>query len=176
MCAFFHVSAISTILLFFFQRMVPYKTTWWEEMGNVNGAQCKSGTLVCTRCLTYCQRSTYTKQRGKKKQKKKTNPLDLMLQWYLCALCIIHLACEIKKKKLVFWFWFFFFFSPHLNSLLYQYSVTGQFHFEHDKKCFFAILLKNKCFSNCCYCLTQCCRRTCYGVCGTTTWTLSTNI
>lgn len=63
------------------------------------------------------------------------NPLDLMLQWYFCALCIIHLAYEEKKKKIACLL-IFFFSPPHLNSLFYQYSVTGQFHFEHDRNAF----------------------------------------
>lgn len=103
-------------------------TKWPAEgkgMGNVNGAQCKSGNLLCTRCLTYCQRNTYTKQG-------ENNPLDLMLKWYLCALCTIHLACEKKIACLLI----FFVFPPYLNSLLYEYSVIGQFHFEHDRNAF----------------------------------------
>lgn len=80
MCAFFHISAISKMHFFFFRRWCPTKrSAEGKEMGNENGAQCKSGTLVCTRC-----RNTYTKQG-------ENNPLALMLQCYFCALCIIHL-------------------------------------------------------------------------------------
>lgn len=71
---------------------IPNDPRRGKEMGNENGAQCKSGTLVCTRCLTYCQRNTYTKQRGRQ-------PTRFDVTMIFLVLCVSSTWLVRKKKK-----------------------------------------------------------------------------
>ncbi len=132
-----------------FWRMVPYLTfSWWwgKDMEIQNGAQCKSGTIVWTRRLEYCQRNTETNQENKPTSSR----FDVTRCSVFCTLCIIHLAGKKKTKKkysLPSDFCVFSIFETHFVSIFSFWTSI----FSMTKM--LSILLKRfqKCFSNCCF-------------------------
>lgn len=128
MCAFFHVSAISEMQFSFPRRMVPYQMTCrgekrWDMKMEHNANQ----GLQCVQGVWHTARGIPTQDKGKQSTR-----FDVTM----ILLCFVYHPLSLWEKKKLLAFWFFFFFPPHLNSLFYQYSVTGQFHFEHDRNAF----------------------------------------
>lgn len=133
-----------------FWRMVPYLTfSWWwgKDRRIQNGAQCKSGTIVWTRRMVYCQRNTETYQENKPTSSRfdVTKSSDVLFS----VLCVSSTWLVKKKKSIACLQTFMFFPSLKLTFVsIFSYWTSI---FSMTKM--LSILLKRfqKCFSNCCF-------------------------